>query len=403
MSGVHNIGRPRAALIAKVGSVLWQHAHGHDAGKEIVWVVDEEHALHRPSQRPWRQARAAHVASHDRDGLRDEIAPGVLIDPEASHLLDLHQPVVLQLTDKAQQLEDNGHVLQLSARLQVHRVPAELLDALFGDDLQLAHVLGEEVDVADTEACLLLDHACGPLLVGADGVIRPNVPTKHVVHGLHEVQERHARQGIHRPVRHPRNNARTSNVLPTANDVALVCPILAAGSYVLHRKGAVANNDGILSGDNAVVHLVKHAIADLAVKLVLTLVGLFSRDRQVPWVEEDCARVEICLILSICFGLELPVMELGNVDLLNGELVLVDHVPFVGGEHLGHAASDVKEVHILDVRLELAVRQDAILLANLVEVLQEPVAGGPRRVEHRRNGVVLVELKMVCTVLRLQF
>mmetsp|Transcript_43466 Transcript_43466/g.117218 ORF Transcript_43466/g.117218 Transcript_43466/m.117218 type:complete len:537 (-) Transcript_43466:538-2148(-) len=401
--GIHHVGRTWGALIAIVGRVLGKHARGHDAAYEVLRVVDEVDAHHRPVQRPWRQARAAHIVGHDGNGLRHEVSPGVLVHPEACHLLDLHQSVVLELPDKAQQLQDHRDILQLPTRVQMYRVPAELLDAFgFDHNLQLAHVLREEVDVTDPEPSLLLDHARRPLLVSADRVVFPDIPAEEIVHWLHEVQEGDARQRVQGAVCKPRNSTRTSDVLATADDVALVCPVLAACSHVLHGEGAVTNDDGILPRDDAVVHLIKHAIADFPLKLVLVLVSLLPRDRQIPWVKEDGTGVKDCLVLGLGSRLESSVVELRHLDGLGGELVLVDHVPLRGREHLGHCAGDVKEVHVLHVGAELAVRQNAVLLADRVEVLQEAVAGGPGRVEHRRQGVVHVELEVIGPELRLQ-
>mmetsp|Transcript_60085 Transcript_60085/g.178906 ORF Transcript_60085/g.178906 Transcript_60085/m.178906 type:complete len:238 (-) Transcript_60085:541-1254(-) len=159
---------------------------------------------------------------------------------------------------------------------------------------------------------------------------------------------------------------------------------------------------GVLAGDLAVIHLVEHAVPDLAVKQVFVLVGLLPRNRQVAGVEHDGAAVKPRLVHSVGSRDELPMRELRHVNPLGGELVLLDHVPLLGGEHLRGGAADVVDVHLLDVRAELAVGQDAVLLAHLVEVLQEPVPRRPGRVEHGWDGVVLVKLKVVSTILGLQ-
>mmetsp|Transcript_24578 Transcript_24578/g.70666 ORF Transcript_24578/g.70666 Transcript_24578/m.70666 type:complete len:287 (-) Transcript_24578:822-1682(-) len=283
-------------------------------------------------------------------------------------------------------------ILQLPATVKVDRVLAQLLDAIrLHDHLQLAHVLGEEVDVADPEPRLLLDHTGRPLLIGGHCIVAPDVPVQHVVHRLHEVQEVDARQGVQAPVRQPGDDAGASYVLAAADDVALVCPVLAACPHVLHREGAVAHDDGVLPRDQAVVHLVEHAVADLALELGLALVGLLPRQREVPWIEHDSGAVEDRLLRLVGLGHELPVVKLRQVDLGRGEPVLVDHVPLVRGERLRGRAGDIYEVHLLDVGAELAVGQDAVLLADLVEVLEQPVPRGPGRVEHAGDRIVLVE------------
>mmetsp|Transcript_66412 Transcript_66412/g.205749 ORF Transcript_66412/g.205749 Transcript_66412/m.205749 type:complete len:512 (-) Transcript_66412:2-1537(-) len=287
--------------------------------------------------------------------------------------------------------------------MQVHLVLRQPFDPNgVQHNLDLAHVDGQEVDVANAEARLLRDHTGRPLLVGVHRVVAPDVPADEVVHGFHEVQEVDAGQGVQRAVRHPGGDPWAGDVLSAADEEALVRPVLAARAHVLHGEGAVADNAGVLARHHAVVHLVEHAVADLPLERKLVLVGLLPGERKVPRVEHDAGGVEGPLVHRLRVGLELAVLQLRHADVLDRELIPFHLPPVVHLEALHHAAGMVNEVHVLDVRAELHVGQDAVLLADLVEVLQEPVARGPRRVEHRGAGVLLVELQVVGAVLRLQ-
>mmetsp|Transcript_80474 Transcript_80474/g.181594 ORF Transcript_80474/g.181594 Transcript_80474/m.181594 type:complete len:256 (-) Transcript_80474:163-930(-) len=178
--------------------------------------------------------------------------------------------------------------------------------------------------------------------------------------------------------------------------------VLTTGSDVLHRECPVADDHGVLARHDAVVYLIKHAVPDLPLEERLVLVGLLSRQREVPRVEHDGTGVERLLVLGLGLGHKLPVMELACADVLDGHLVLLHLPPPLRRELLCHGTAYVDDVHLLDVGLEADVGQDPVLLADTLEVLQEPIARGPGRVEHRRDGVVLIELQVVSTVLGLQ-
>eukprot|EP00411_Alexandrium_monilatum_P000371 CAMPEP_0175183490 /NCGR_PEP_ID=MMETSP0093-20121207/880_1 /TAXON_ID=311494 /ORGANISM="Alexandrium monilatum, Strain CCMP3105" /LENGTH=130 /DNA_ID=CAMNT_0016476137 /DNA_START=387 /DNA_END=779 /DNA_ORIENTATION=- len=128
-------------------------------------------ALKAPCVSAWREARTAHLTAHDGDGLGHDVAPRVAVHPEADHLLDPEEAVVVHLPDQAEQLQQRL-AGQLPPRGQVHLVPGEPLDSQrVLDQLALARVERQEVDVSDAEPCLLRDLAGRPLLVRGHRVV----------------------------------------------------------------------------------------------------------------------------------------------------------------------------------------------------------------------------------------
>mmetsp|Transcript_66049 Transcript_66049/g.204437 ORF Transcript_66049/g.204437 Transcript_66049/m.204437 type:complete len:483 (+) Transcript_66049:552-2000(+) len=358
-------------------------------------------ALKAPCVSAWREARTAHLTAHDGDGLGHDVAPRVAVHPEADHLLDPEEAVVVHLPDEAEELEDRLAV-QLAAAAQVHLVPRHALHAEgVLDELTLPRADRQEVDVADAEARLLRDLAHGALLVRLDGVVSPGVEIDELVHGLRDVHVPDVVQRVHGPVRHPRGHARACQVPAAADEVDLMHAKLAAGADVLHRESAVSHDRHVQALELVVVDLVEHGVADVAAEDILALVGLLPGQREVAGEHADARGFELFLgrlLVSRLCRHKLPVLQPPLKHLLRYQVV-PDHLQSLRPRE-GAVVGD--DGHLLDIRVETDVRHDALFLHRLLEHVEERVARGPGGCEESGDGVVLTVGKVVGTVLRLQ-
>mmetsp|Transcript_131317 Transcript_131317/g.366066 ORF Transcript_131317/g.366066 Transcript_131317/m.366066 type:complete len:238 (+) Transcript_131317:264-977(+) len=200
---IDDVCRSRRAVVRQVHLVTWQHTRGDGSRTEVRGEVDEVQALQGPCVGPGRQASSPHLAAHDGNRLCNDVAPWVGIGPEAHHLLDLEEAVVVHLADQPKELED-CLALQLPATAQVHLVFGQPLHTEGIDyELALSHVDRKEVDVANAEARLLSDLTRRPLLVCLHGVVRPGVEVDELVHRLHDLHEPGVVQRVQASVRHP--------------------------------------------------------------------------------------------------------------------------------------------------------------------------------------------------------
>mmetsp|Transcript_23857 Transcript_23857/g.62884 ORF Transcript_23857/g.62884 Transcript_23857/m.62884 type:complete len:451 (-) Transcript_23857:75-1427(-) len=221
--------------------------------------------------------------------------------------------------------------------------------------LELAARDGKERHVADSEATVLDDlHA---FAVRASGD-RPELPgvteVAHRVRGLEHVQHdaagRWHRTLVHEPARH----AWAREVLPPRHDVDLVGAVFNACSRVLDSECAITQDSHISLAEVIIRRVVAHAVAYVALEDVL------ARVVDDP-VLRQAARVAVYA---------------GDGHLGGRSAVLTDRVH-------GQAVVAVMPICVTDdldlgdVRFELAVREDAVLLCRMLEVLEDLGFPGP--------------------------
>mmetsp|Transcript_34321 Transcript_34321/g.103422 ORF Transcript_34321/g.103422 Transcript_34321/m.103422 type:complete len:516 (+) Transcript_34321:744-2291(+) len=291
--------------------------------------------------------------------------------------------------------------MQLPPASQVHLVPGQPLNSKrIYYHLALPHVHCEEVDVTNAEARLLRDLAHGPLLVGLHRVEGPGVELDEVVHGLRGQHVARVLQGVEAPVRHPGGHARAREVPPAADEVDLRHAELAAGTDVLHSKGAVADDGHILALQSVVVDLVEHCVTDVSAEDVFTLVRLLPGQREVAREHADAAAVKLGLVglLLLIRCHELAVLQPAGRHHFSDELIPLN---LERGRALEVLAA-AHDLHALDVGVQAHEGHDAVLVSGLLEVGEERVARRPRRREVRGDGVLLAVAHVVGAVLCLQ-
>mmetsp|Transcript_104409 Transcript_104409/g.264973 ORF Transcript_104409/g.264973 Transcript_104409/m.264973 type:complete len:677 (+) Transcript_104409:423-2453(+) len=368
---VDDEGRPVLVLL---GLVSRQHPALRD-GLEVLRVPEEIGRLLDPAADPGREAGASEVLGVHADGLGAEEAPEVAVDPIALHLLATHQSVHLPSAAEAEQLQQNPD-LQLLPALEVDGPMAQALHAVF-ENLQQTHGDREEIHVANAESSLLCDrHHCSGL-VREDGVVVPRVEWRQLVHRFCTSHVQRPRDPLLRLVDEPRRHARASQIPPAADHPDLPGPILAAGPDVLHREGAVAHQRHLFASDHRVVNGVRDRIGDEAAELIFARVLFFLRHRQVA------GEVTEARVLNLRLPTRLQVFERKPVGLID--------IPLVGRPlpRIGLFNGDRG-----DVRLETAIRDDAVLLRDFSKVPEKFSPVRPRRhvLGHR---VVLVVLQVV--------
>mmetsp|Transcript_81192 Transcript_81192/g.235501 ORF Transcript_81192/g.235501 Transcript_81192/m.235501 type:complete len:230 (-) Transcript_81192:537-1226(-) len=229
----------------------------------------------------------------------------------------------------------------------------------------MAIVHAQEIHVSYAEARFLPNVNCGPRLVREDGVVTPLVDADEAVHRSHRLKGEGRADVLQGLVRQPRDHARHRQRFPPADHEHLRRPELHARPDVLDREGAASYDRDLLSHGPAVVELVRDAIDDVPVELLLAFVDHPPGNRQVPGEEAHRGHLHRA-------PLALPIQ---------GQLV-----------GLGGVVS-AEDVHLRDLRVHVAVRQDAELLRGLLEPLQQLVPRGPWvHTAIRRPTVVLVIL-----------
>mmetsp|Transcript_5263 Transcript_5263/g.15578 ORF Transcript_5263/g.15578 Transcript_5263/m.15578 type:complete len:318 (+) Transcript_5263:505-1458(+) len=314
--------------------------------------MEEVNLVFCPRNRTRGEAGAAKVVGVHAQGLRDDVPPEVPVGPEAEELLDLEEPVVLELAVEAQELQHGRDVLQVPPVHEVDPVVADALDVVH-DVLAELVVHREVVDVADSKARLLAHAHGGAGLVGDDAVVLPVVHTDEVVHGRHGLQSELGGDELNALVDEPGDDPGHGEGLPAADHVDLFHAVLHARAHVLNGKGAAANDGNVVLAAPFVVVLAADAVHDVAVEELLPLVDHPLRVRQVAG-EEAHAR-----------GQERARGGARTRGAVDGELVVLLPVVLPDDVHLGH------------VRLQPHVGVQAVLLGDRLEVINELVARGP--------------------------
>mmetsp|Transcript_77912 Transcript_77912/g.252652 ORF Transcript_77912/g.252652 Transcript_77912/m.252652 type:complete len:353 (-) Transcript_77912:340-1398(-) len=260
---------------------------------------------------------------------------------------------------------------------------AQALHAVF-ENLQQTHGDREEIHVANTESSLLCDRHHSSGLVREDGMVVPRVEWRQLVHRFCTSHVQRPRDPLLRLVDEPRRHARASQIPPAADHPDLLGTILATGPDVLHREGAVAHQRHLFASDPRVVNGVRDGIGDEAAELIFARVLFFLRHRQVA------GEVAEARVLNLRLPTRLQVFERKPVGLID--------IPLVGGP--------LPRISLFngdrgDVRLETAIRDDAVFLRNFSKVPEKFSPVGPRRhvLGHR---VVLVVLQVVSAELGLK-
>mmetsp|Transcript_65238 Transcript_65238/g.183636 ORF Transcript_65238/g.183636 Transcript_65238/m.183636 type:complete len:516 (+) Transcript_65238:46-1593(+) len=323
--------------------------------------VQHVHEGVAPCDGPGGEGCAAEALRVHRGELRDRHPPVVLVDPEPYELLQLQEPVNLPLGGEAQELQDRVDVLQLFAVVQMDCTVAQLLDGSY-DHVCLPVVPRQEKNVADAEACPLVDGHVRPRLVRVHGPVVPGVVAAQLEHALTGTQHVARGYGDDRAIDPPRHHAGHAQVLPPHHEVDFTDVVLHACADVLDRERAHPDDGDILPGEGVVIALVHDAVVDRTPESVLALVLLPLRVRQIPREEEEARHLRGAHVLP---------------------LVDADQVVGLLRPHLDN-------IKLLDVGVESDVRRYSPLVADLLEVVEQLVPRGPRR--HALGGVALVRV-----------
>mmetsp|Transcript_101470 Transcript_101470/g.287520 ORF Transcript_101470/g.287520 Transcript_101470/m.287520 type:complete len:467 (-) Transcript_101470:293-1693(-) len=370
----------------RFGDVDGQHATFKRRVASLRVLVEVQgHVGHRGDG--GRERDVAEAARVDGGLVAQGEAAPVAVGEGPDVLAGLHEPVHVEIRVETDDFDDVVDVLQDLAVVQDDAAGLQPLH-LRVDHLRQAEVNGEEENVADAPASVLLDAGHGAVRVRRHGEKSPRVPAAHGVHRLHRVQDHGSRGRAGALVDPPAEDAGQHEV-EVARDVPdLPPPVLDDRPHVLVREGAHAYDDGVLVLDLCVFELARETVAYVPAEDVLPGPGLPVRDDQAAGEDAHAGAREVAL---------------AGVPGLRGLVVeVVALLPYVGPlVRLGH------DHHVRDLRGQLGGRGDPVVVARVREVLQDLLRRGPVRVglgEHEAPDVLVVHvvLQLVVGALRLQ-
>mmetsp|Transcript_47448 Transcript_47448/g.122609 ORF Transcript_47448/g.122609 Transcript_47448/m.122609 type:complete len:357 (+) Transcript_47448:298-1368(+) len=251
----------------------------------LLWEVEEVLPLHTHAPTSGACGKACEVGGVHPQRVDGDDATEVARGPLAHHFLELVEPVRLPIGDEPQGLDDDRHLLELPATLQVEGVARAPLEQVL--DVYAAPCgHRQERDVTDTEAAGARDGALLPVLAAVDGPVVPRVAhAGRLIHWDEGVQHHscwHRDDGL---VHEPAAQTRAREVLSPRDEVNLLRAILAARTDVLHCESAVPENRSGAPVQVVVGDIVVHAVSNLSVE------GLFAGVVDDPWIEVGAREV----------------------------------------------------------------------------------------------------------------
>mmetsp|Transcript_28692 Transcript_28692/g.89219 ORF Transcript_28692/g.89219 Transcript_28692/m.89219 type:complete len:478 (+) Transcript_28692:632-2065(+) len=307
----------------------------------------------RDRRAAWAKGCAPKAACINGQELCIDGAAPVAVRKDADMLLGLHELVYLHVSDESQALHDVAHVVQDRAVGQHRTTGLEPLHLRL-DHLNLLEVDPQEEDVPRAPPRVLPQEHARLVLVDDHRWHLEHVPANELVDRLHHCKDNRTRWRVDALVHKPTDTSRQEYVQVPHDQVDLSRPELDRRADVLIGKGTAPDDDHVLVCQRFEIKQVAVGVLKLPLIVVLARpVGLARADHG-SWIEADVGHGQLpAVVAALLRGA--PEQVVASLD----------------------KVGVILHRHLEGVRVELHVGSDSVLVARILEVLQDLCGGGP--------------------------